>query len=138
MARSNHLSMSEANRLFAVLNIAMAETAFTIWSAKRHYGADPAAVTWRPMTAITLADTDGIAGTAADLEWQPLVTTPSHPEYPAGHPAQNGAAAAVLSSYFDDVQTFKLTTPGRPSRRTTPSRMLAPPETTHGSGCGVR
>ena len=36
--------------------------------------------------------------------------TPSHPEYPAGHPGQNGAAATVLLRYFDDAQTFTLTT----------------------------
>ena len=30
--------------------------------------------------------------------WEPLVTTPSHPEYPAGHPSQNGAAATILLS----------------------------------------
>jgi len=116
IARANHLSMSKSNRLLAVLNIAMADTAFTIWSAKRHYGADPAAVTWRPLTAITLADTDGIADTAADLDWRPLVTTPSHPEYPAGHPAQNGAAATVLLGQLADAQTFTLTTPDRPSQ----------------------
>ena len=39
IARANHLSMSDSNRLLAVLNIAMADTAFTIWSAKRFYGA---------------------------------------------------------------------------------------------------
>src|SRR5262249_8572036 len=37
IARANHLPMSDNNRLFAVLNIAMADTAFTIWSAKRFY-----------------------------------------------------------------------------------------------------
>ena len=106
--------MSDSNRLLAVLNIAMADTALTIWSAKRHYGADPAEVTWRPRTAITLADTDGIAETAPDPDWLPLVTTPSHPEYPAGHPALNGVAATVLSSHFADDQTFTLTTAGQP------------------------
>ena len=116
IARADQLSMSDSNRLLAVLNIAMADTAFTIWSAKRHYGADPAEVTWRPLTAITLADTDGIAETAPDPDWLPLVTTPSHPEYPAGHPAQNGAAATVLLSHFADVQTFTLTTSGQPSQ----------------------
>ena len=40
IARANDLSMSESNRLLAVLNIAMADTAFTTWSAKRFYGAD--------------------------------------------------------------------------------------------------
>ena len=38
IARRNHVSMSRSNRLLAVLNIAMADTAFTIWSAKRFYG----------------------------------------------------------------------------------------------------
>ena len=116
IARANQLSLSDTNRLLAVLNIAMADTAFTIWSAKRHYGADPAEVTWRPLTAITLADTDGITATVPDPGWLPLVATPSHPEYPAGHPALNGAAATVLASHFADVQTFTLTTSGLPSK----------------------
>jgi hypothetical protein len=116
IARANQLSMSRTNRLLAVLNIAMADTALTIWSAKRHYGANPAEVTWRPLTAITLADTDGIPETEPDPNWLPLVTTPSHPEYPAGHPALNGAAATVLGSHFDGFQTFTLTTSGLPDR----------------------
>jgi hypothetical protein len=110
IARANNVSMSDTNRLLAVLNIAMADTVFTIWSAKRHYGADPAAVTWRPQTAITLADADGNGDTTLDPAWVPLITTPSHPEYPAGHPSLNGAAAAVLLSHFADAQTFTLTT----------------------------
>ena len=116
IARANHLSISDSNRLLAVLNIAMADTALTVWSAKRHYGANPAEVTWRPLTAITLADTDGIADTAPDPDWLPLVTTPSHPEYPAGHPALNGAAATVLLDQLADHQTFTLTTAGQPSQ----------------------
>jgi hypothetical protein len=116
IARAEHLSMSDSNRLLAVLNVAMADTAVTIWSAKRHYGADPAEVTWRPLTAITLADTDGNAETETDPTWLPLVATPSHPEYPAGHPALNGAAATVLASHFADDQTFTLTTSGLPSK----------------------
>lgn len=110
IARANGLSMSDSNRLFAVLNVAMADTAFTIWSAKRYYGAIPTEVTWRPATAISLADLDGNPETVADVTWQPLVLTPSHPEYPAGHPAQNGAAATVLLRYFEDAQSLTLTT----------------------------
>jgi hypothetical protein len=116
IARANHLSMSNSSRLLAVLNIAMADTVFTIWSAKRHYGADPAAVTWRPQTAITLAEGDGVAATTPDPDWFPLITTPSHSEYPAGHPALNGAAATVLLSHFADDQAFTLTTAGLPSQ----------------------
>jgi hypothetical protein len=116
MARSNHLSMSRSNRLLAVLNIAMADTAFTIWSAKRFYGSLPTEVTWRPVTGIPLADTDFNPDTAPDADWLPLVNTPSHPEYPAGHPSLNGAAATVLRIHFGDRQTFTLTTAGQPNR----------------------
>jgi hypothetical protein len=116
IARANHLSMSDSNRLLAVLNVAMADTAFTTWSAKRLYGADPTVVTWRPVTSIPLADVDGNPDTAPDPTWLPLMTTPSHPEYPAGHPSLNGAAATVLLSHFDDDQVFTLTTAGQPSR----------------------
>ena len=117
IARANHLSMSESNRLLAVLNVAMADTAFTIWSSKRFYGAAmPVEVTWRPATSIPLAETDGNPDTAPDPSWVPLVTTPSHPEYPAGHPSLNGAAATVLLAYFRRDQTFTLTTAGQPTR----------------------
>jgi hypothetical protein len=116
IARANHLSMSDSNRLLAVLNIAMADTAITIWSAKRSYGEISSEVTWRPATSIPLADIDGNPDTAPDVDWQPLVNTPCHPEYPAGHPSLNGAAATVLLSHFNDQQTFTLTTAGLPNR----------------------
>ena len=45
----------------------------------------------------------------------PLINTPSHPEYPAGHPSLNGAAATVLLSHFRQRQAFTLTT-GQQSR----------------------
>jgi membrane-associated phospholipid phosphatase len=108
--------MSKSNRLLAVLNLAMADTAFTTWGGKRSYGDAPTAVTWRPVTAIPLWDTDDNSDTDPDADWTPLINTPSHPEYPAGHPSLNGAAATVLLSHFADAQTFTLTTNGQPSR----------------------
>jgi hypothetical protein len=116
IARAHHLSLSKSNRLLAVLNIAMADTAFTTWSGKRSFGAAPDEVTWRPVTSIPLADTDGNPETAPDPAWLPLINTPSHPEYPAGHPSLNGAASTVLLRHFRRRQTFTLTTTGQPSR----------------------
>ena len=116
IARANHLSQSASNRLLALLNIAMADTMFTTWSGKRFYGSVPTEVTWRPVTAIPLADTDDNPDTNPDTEWVPLLNTPSHPEYPAGHPSLNGAGATVLLRHFRDAQTFTLTTTGQPSR----------------------
>ena len=69
------------------------------------------------LTSIPLADSDGNPETAADPEWLPLINTPSHPEYPAGHPSQNGAGATVLLGYFERrPQKFTLTNAGQPSR----------------------
>jgi hypothetical protein len=116
IAAAKHLSISKANRLLAVLNIAMADTAFTTWSGKRFYGSVPNEVTWRPVTSIPLADTDGNPDTAADPDWLPLINAPAHPEYPAGHPSQNGAGATVLLDRFGQSQTFTLTTTGQPDR----------------------
>jgi len=116
LAHAHHLSLSATNRLLAVLNIAMADTAFTIWNAKLFYGGDPLEATWRPATSIPFAGTHGNPLTEPDPDWTPLVTTPCHPEYPAGHPSLNGAAATVLLSRFGDGQTFTLTTTGQPSR----------------------
>ena len=94
----------------------MADTAITTWSAKRFYGEDPNVVTWRPVTSIPLGDTDGNPDTTSDPAWLPLMTTPSHPEYPAGHPSLNGVAATVLLTFFDDQQSFTLSTINQPSR----------------------
>ena len=76
LARANGLSMSECSRLLAVLNVAMADTAFTIWSAKRNYGAMPTEVTWRPFTAITLADQDTRADTRPTPPGSPSCSHP--------------------------------------------------------------
>src|SRR5262245_5445872 len=117
MARANHLRISDNNRLLAVLNIAMADTAITTWSAKRFYGSIPSEVTWRPATSIHRAGMDGNPDTDPDPDWLPLINTPSHPEYPAGHPSLNGAAATILLSYFSRLQqTFTLTTREQPDR----------------------
>ena len=116
IASARHLSMSRSNRLLALLNVAMADTIFTTWSGKRFYGGVADEVTWRPVTSIPLADVDGNPDTEPDALWEPLMNTPSHPEYPAGHPSLNGAAAAVLLLHFNDTQTFTLTTTGQPSR----------------------
>jgi hypothetical protein len=116
MAQARHLSLARSARLFATLNIAMADTIQTIWAAKRFYGSIATEVTWRPVTAIPLAEADGNPDTVPEPSWLPLMTTPSHPEYPAGHPSFNGAAATVLLRHFNDRQTFTLTSAGQPSR----------------------
>ena len=94
-ARSkNPRRLLENARLFARLNIAMADAAIACWEAKYAY------VFWRPITAIPLADTDDSPATIADPAWSPLFATPAHPEYPSGHSALSGAATVVLEDGF--------------------------------------
>lgn len=87
-------TLSQNARLFAVLNVAMADAAIMAWDAKYDTNC------WRPVTAIRAADTDGNPGTTQDLGWTPLLVTPPFSTYVSGHSSFSGAAAAVLKSFF--------------------------------------
>jgi membrane-associated phospholipid phosphatase len=87
-------SLGESARLFALLNIALADAAIVSWDCKYVYNL------WRPITAIQEADTDGNAATEPDGSWNPLLPTPPFPEYTSGHSTFSGAAAVVLAYFF--------------------------------------
>lgn len=94
VAEQEGLSLSENARLFAQLNVALADAAIMSWEAKY------ATNFWRPVTAIRAADTDGNDATEADPEWTPLIVTPPFPSYTSGHSSFSGAAAGVLIDFF--------------------------------------
>lgn len=98
LALDRGLSLAETARLFAHLNLALADAAIAAWDAK--YGVDDGFGRWRPITAIRNGDTDGIDATVGDPTWTPLITTPPFPAYTSGHSTFSGAAAAVLERYF--------------------------------------
>jgi len=108
IARGTRTTPAQNVRIFALLNIALADAAIVTFNAKRRFGADPAIVTWRPETAIPLAEEDGNAATQSDPNWRPLIATPNHPEYPASHPATHGAGAELLRLAFGDNHAFAL------------------------------
>jgi membrane-associated phospholipid phosphatase len=101
-------TLSENARLFALLNLAVADAAISCWEAKYYY------VFWRPITAIRLAATDGNPDTVADPIWAPLRATPAHPEYPSGHSSFSGAAATVLADFFGEESEFSMDSDGMP------------------------
>jgi hypothetical protein len=92
---------SEADnaRMFAMLFLAGADTAITVWHDKAKYSF------WRPITAIREADTDGNPLTTADPNWLPLVNTPPYPEMPSGLSSLSGSSARTLQDFFgtDDL-----------------------------------
>ncbi|HXN46538.1 MAG TPA: vanadium-dependent haloperoxidase, partial [Bryobacteraceae bacterium] len=108
LSTARDFSLLENARLLAYLNLALADAVTGCWDAKYTY------VSWRPVTAIQLGDTDGNPETVADPAWLPLIPTPPFPEYPSAHSCVSGAAGRVLSAYFGNDTQFSVTSDGMP------------------------
>jgi hypothetical protein len=79
-------TLEENARLFALLNIAMADAAICAWDAKYTFHF------WRPVTAINFAE--------PELNWASFIVTPPFPDYVSGHSTFSGAAATVLPLFY--------------------------------------
>ncbi|MBS3026933.1 MAG: vanadium-dependent haloperoxidase [Dolichospermum sp. DET50] len=101
-------SLVDNARLFALLDISLADAGIAAWDAKYTENS------WRPITAIQKADTDGNPNTTADTNWKPLITTPPFPSYISGHSTFSGAAATVLTTILGDNVSFSLNSLGTP------------------------
>ncbi|MGF6527893.1 vanadium-dependent haloperoxidase [Variovorax sp. PvP013] len=87
-------SLADHARLMAMIYVAQADATIACFEAKYFYES------WRPASAITLADTDGNAATDPDPGWTPVVPTPNHPEYPAAHACNAAAIAGAIRNFF--------------------------------------
>jgi PAP2 superfamily len=100
-ALAHHLNLEHSARVFALLNISLADTTIAFFEAKYAYNF------WRPVTAVQLADTDGNPRTGPNPTWLPLNTkTAPDPSYPGAHSAISKAGATVLSFYFGHQFSF--------------------------------
>ena len=90
------LDISESARLFAAVDLSLADTVGAVWNGKLAYA------WWRPITAIQLADDDGNPDTVGVPEWEPLITTPPYPEWPSGLAGVIGALSTTLSRLNSD------------------------------------
>jgi hypothetical protein len=94
-AQAKSLNTAQSARLFALLNISLADSVIAFYDAKYTYNF------WRPVTAIRAADTDGNPATASDPNWLPQSTnTAADPSYPGAHASISEAAAFVLDEFF--------------------------------------
>jgi hypothetical protein len=101
IAVAKGLSGMDAARLFAMLSTASSDVLIACWDAKYEY------FFWRPVTAIRAGGGD--PRLAGDPDWSSLVTTPNHPEYPAGHGCLSGASTSTLKRFFNtDSITFTI------------------------------
>ena len=90
--------VAEAARLMAFLYVVHADAVAACFDAKYFYEA------WRPLSAIPLADTDNNAATTSDAAWTPVLPTPNHPEYPAGHSCSAGGLGEALRQFYGTRQ----------------------------------
>lgn len=96
-ALERNLTPAQSARLFALLNLTLADSVIAFYDAKYSYHF------WRPVTAIRAADPNLNPETVPDPNWLPLTTTtPPDPSYPGAHSVISAGGAAVLSSFFGD------------------------------------
>ncbi len=107
-----HIAEQEGNseadnaRLFALVNISMADAGITSWNTKY----DDAF--WRPILGIRGGDVDGNPDTIGDSNWQPLGApasnprpgdtnfTPNFPSYTSGHATFGAATFQTLARFY--------------------------------------
>jgi hypothetical protein len=94
LATARRASLSENARTFALLNMALHDTAVAVLETKYHYNF------WRPETAIPAAGRDGNDRTVPDASFVPFIGTPCFPSYPSGHATSSYAAREVLERIF--------------------------------------
>lgn len=110
VAEQEHNSVVDNARLFALVNIAMADAGIQAWDVKYIYDF------WRPVIAIRAANTDGNPATARDATWTPLGAprsndpggtnfTPPFPAYTSGHATFGAAMFRTLADFYgrDDI-----------------------------------
>lgn len=109
MAKGN--TLVENARLFALVNIAMADAGVAIWDQKYKYDF------WRPIEGIRRGGEDRNAATVADATWEPLGApgmpqnfTPPFPAYASGHAGFGAATFEMLKNFYgSDDFSYTLT-----------------------------
>jgi hypothetical protein len=104
-------TVGENARMFALINIAMADAGCQAWGVKYRD------IFWRPIVAIRRADETGNPDTVADPTWVDLGApksnplpgetnfTPPFPAYTSGHATFGGAAFKMMADFYqtDDI-----------------------------------
>jgi PAP2 superfamily len=123
-ALAHDLTTARSARLFALLNLTLADGVIAFYDAKYTYDF------WRPVTAIRAADTDNNPETLADPNWLPeVINTAPDPSYPGAHAVISAGAAAVLISVLEkDELDFNVTSEVMPGVERSFERLSAAAE----------
>lgn len=115
LARQEHNTTVENARLFALVNIAMADAGIACWDGKYFYNL------WRPIVGIRYTGSDENPSTPGDPNWTPLGApasnqsnngndfTPPFPSYSSGHATFGAALFRTLENFYGaDAISFRL------------------------------
>lgn len=94
LATAHVSNLIASARLFALMNVSMADAGITAWDTKIAFNF------WRPITAIRFGDQDGNPDTELDPTWQPLINTPNYPDHTSGANNATASATRALSLFF--------------------------------------
>jgi hypothetical protein len=110
VAIARNMKVLDRARFMALVSIATMDAVIAVFDAKYKYEF------WRPITAIRNGDTDGNPATERLATWQPIDTTPMHPEYPCAHCIVSSAVATVIKAMLgtDEIPEVALTSPFAP------------------------
>jgi hypothetical protein len=95
VAVDRRLPLARAARLFALMDLTLADSAIAFYDSKYHYRL------WRPVTALR----------ESDPTWTPLLNTPADPSYPGAHSVLSAAGAEVLKAVFGRDIPITVTSP---------------------------
>jgi hypothetical protein len=91
VASARRLPLQATCELFVKMSLAQYDASVACWKGKYQYNVQ------RPITYIHKY---------IDKNWNPLIETPPHPEYPAAHATLSQAAATALADVLGDNVTF--------------------------------
>ncbi len=95
LAQSEGLTLVQQARLFALVNLSVADAAINTWDDKVFFS------NWRPITAIRLGDSDGDPKTVGDGNWTPFAGTPPYPDQSSGYNCITAAVMHSAKSFFN-------------------------------------
>ncbi|MEU6771795.1 vanadium-dependent haloperoxidase [Streptomyces sp. NPDC046759] len=106
LVTSRNTTLEQAVKIFARLDLSLADTAIALYDAKYGYRV------WRPVTAIRLGPTRYTPRIVGDPHWTPLLATAPDPSYPSAHAAFSQAAATTLTDFYGARHHLSVTSKG--------------------------
>src|SRR5262249_35563242 len=110
LVTAKQMDITDSARFMAFVALGLNDAFIAVLDAKYHHNF------WRPITAIRNGDIDGNPATERDATWQPISTTPMHPEYPCAHCILSGTVAGVVRAVLgtEDIPEIAMTSPTAP------------------------